>query len=270
MMPSSTLLCSRFVEQAWGTTHRLGGAVAELFFPSQCAICRESPVHEALGLCAECAESLSRECRRSSCPTCAADVSPHEVKLDRCSHCRGRSLKVAGTVRVGGYRSVLGGMLRAYKYHGREELGPLLGNRLTEVVNAAPWRDRIEAVVAVPTHWRRRLHRPFHAADALAAFVARKTDLPRVPLLRRVRAGPHQIGLSTLQRAANVRGAFALENGAALRDARLLLVDDVRTTGATLEECAKVLRRGGAAEVYAAVVLCVTHVSPDARLLSAV
>jgi predicted amidophosphoribosyltransferase len=76
-------------------------------------------------------------------------------------------------------------------------------------------------------------------------------------VLRRVRGGPHQIGLSHSQRVENVRGAFAMARGVTLRGARLLLVDDVMTTGATLNECAKVLRRGGAAEVYAAVVLTV-------------
>lgn len=85
-------------------------------------------------------------------------------------------------------------------------------------------------------------------------MIAKERDLPYVSLLRRVRAGPHQVGLSYEKRIANVQGAFALRRGCELRDARLLLVDDVTTTGATIKECAKVLRRGGAKEVYAAVV----------------
>jgi len=149
----------------------------------------------------------------------------------------------------------MGELLRGYKYQGREQLGPMLGRMLAEVVSTAPWRARVEAVVAVPTHWRHRLNRQLHAAEVLAAHVAQATELPYLPLLRRVRAGPHQVGLAATRRYENVRGAFALRRGAALRAARILVVDDVRTTGATLEECAKVLRRGGAAEVYGAVVL---------------
>lgn len=87
--------------------------------------------------------------------------------------------------------------------------------------------------------------------------MARRLNLPLVRVLRRTRAGPHQIGLSYTARAANVRGAFAMRPGVELRDARLLLIDDVRTTGATINECAKVLQASGAAEVYAAVVVAV-------------
>jgi len=169
---------------------------------------------------------------------------------------------------VGIYRDLLGQLLRAYKYHGREELALLLGGWLTEAIETAPWRDRIEAVVSVPTHWKRRFNRPFHAADALAASVARKASLPHVSILRRVRAGPRQIGLSETERAANVRGAFAIRKGVVLRDARVLLIDDVRTTGATLEECAKILHRAGATEVYAAVVLRVGSTHSKSNVLS--
>jgi ComF family protein len=151
--------------------------------------------------------------------------------------------------------SRIGQLLRTYKFHAREELGPLLGSWLANVIAGAPWRDRVEGIVAVPTHWRRRIQRPFHAADDLAAIVAEHTALPRLPILKRTRAGPHQIGLNYEERVRNVRGAFALRRGVKLRDTRLLLIDDVKTTGATINECARVLREDGAAEVYAAVVV---------------
>ncbi len=179
-------------------------------------------------------------------------------------------MKIEATVRVGVYRELLAQMLRTYKFHGREELALLLGGWLAESIEGAPWRDRIEAVVSVPTHWSRRVSRPFHAADALASSVARRVNLPHVPILRRVRAGPRQIGLSHTDRVVNVRGAFVIRKGVTLRDARVLLVDDVRTTGATIEECAKVLRRGGAAEVYAAVVLRVGSTYSKSGILSAI
>jgi len=93
--------------------------------------------------------------------------------------------------------------------------------------------------------------RPMHAAEALAETVGRQTGLPCISLLRRVKAGRHQIGLSYLERKQNVQGAFAIRRGVRLHAARLLLIDDVKTTGATLNECAKVLRQAGAAEIYA-------------------
>jgi len=179
-------------------------------------------------------------------------------------------MKIAASARVGPYRQALGHLFRAYKFHDRDELHPLLADWLVEAVRAAPWLDRVEAVTCVPTHWLRRLDRKFHAAEVLAAHVARRLEKPYVSILRRVRAGRHQLGLSYAQRAANVRGAFALVDGVKLHKARVLLVDDVRTTGATIEECAKVLRRGGAADVYAAVVLSASHTSAGNRVLGSI
>jgi len=248
----------------------LSGSLAALVFPSRCIACGTWRHDGAGPLCRECREAINRECAVPTCPTCAAPVSPYGVSLGRCGQCRGRSLRIAGTVRVGIYRDLLGQLLRDYKYQGREELALLLGGWLAEAVETAPWRDRIEAIFSVPTHWRRRFNRPFHAADALASYVAKKVSLPHVSVLRRVRAGPHQIGLSDTERAANVRGAFAIRKGVVLRNARVLLIDDVRTTGATIEECAKVLRRGGAAEIYAAVVLRVGWTHSNSKILSSI
>jgi ComF family protein len=166
---------------------------------------------------------------------------------------------------VGLYGPALGALFRAYKYHGREELEPVLAGWLADVVTAASWLKRVQAVVSVPTHWKHRLGRPLYAADMLAALVARQIHLPHLPILRRVRGGPHQIGLSYTARALNVRGVFVMRKGVTLRNARLLLIDDVKTTGATLEECTKVLRRGGAAEVYGAVVVKAGGVQPGSQ-----
>jgi len=270
----------------------LSRSVIDLVYPARCLACGTwrdlEPIPPRLGgmakhsaavphgdtpvasgpLCGECAKAIERIREEPTCPTCAASVAPYEVSLRRCGQCRGRSLRIAGTVRVGIYRTLLGQLLRAYKYEGREELQTLLGGWLAEAIHNAAWRDRIEAVVSVPTHWKRRFNRPFHAADALASHVAGRIGRPNVSVLCRIRAGPHQIGLSPTERTANVRGAFALRKGVTLRDARVLLVDDVKTTGATLEECAKVLRRGGAAEVYAAVVLRVGWTHSKSKVLS--
>jgi ComF family protein len=156
---------------------------------------------------------------------------------------------------VGEYGGFLGHLIRAYKFARREELEPVLGEWLVEAIKTAPWHRRVEAVVPVPTHWRRRMTRTMYPAERLASFVARRLHLPYLAILRRVRHGPHQIGLSYTARVENVRGAFAVRNEVALDNARLLIVDDVKTTGATMNECAKVLRRAGAGEVYSATIV---------------
>ena len=236
---------------------RIGSAVVDLIFPAGCALCRESLEGWGRTLCSACQAVLRAEMAKAACPLCASSVAQYEVRDGRCGKCRNRRPSIGGTVRVGPYADELGRLIRDYKYAGRDQVGGLLCGWLASSVAGAPWLDRVEAIVSVPTHWRHRLRRPLHAADVLASAVGRKQHLPHVPILRRVRAGPHQVGLSHEQRAHNVRGAFALRRGVTLRGARLLLIDDVKTTGATLGECAKILRRAGASEIYAGVVVAV-------------
>jgi ComF family protein len=105
-----------------------------------------------------------------------------------------------------------------------------------------------DCIVPVPLHPWRRLRRGFNQARDLAE----RLDRPVVDALWRVRATPSQMSLGAAARHTNVRGAFAMKiRAAALDDRIVVLVDDVRTTGATLDECAKVLRRAGAREVRA-------------------
>lgn len=246
----------------------LVGAAVDLLFPPRC-ICCGMCVYAA-ELCDRCAASIGQERRVPACPRCAASVAPYEVSDGRCGKCRNRRPNIASTVRVGPYHvlagnrengvsgvSTLGRLVRAYKYRGREEIEPLLGGMLADTVADAPWLDRVEALVAVPTHWRHRIGRPLYAAETLASVVARRSGIPKLPILKRIRGGPHQIGLSLRMRTDNVLGAFAIRRGVTLDNARILLIDDVMTSGATLNECAKVLRRGGARELYGAVVVTV-------------
>jgi len=241
-------------------------AAVDLLYPPQCLLCSAIVEDSRRRFCTACAARLAAERAEEACPSCAAQVSPFEVQQNRCRRCREVSSHVLRTARGGPYGPAHGQLLRAYKFHRREELEPVLGGWLVEAAAECPWIDRVEALVSVPTHWRRRLTRPLHAADRIAALAARRLDKPYLPVLRRTRGGPHQLGLSYTERADNVRGAFAVREGVRIHQARVLLIDDVRTTGATIEECAKVLLRAGAAEVYAAVVVSVGWARPGVQL----
>jgi len=226
----------------------------DVLFPPRCRCCGRGEGVGADDLCGGCHGALMDQVSQACCPRCGAEVATFELDAGRCHECRERSLRIAGTARVGPYAGALRELLVAYKFRGREHLEPLLVRWLAAAIRAHGWLDRVEAVTYVPTHWRRRLARNLHPARMLAGGVARSLGLPLVETLRRCRAGSHQIGLSYSARQANVRGAFAMQTRVRLKDAQLLLVDDVRTTGATLEECARVLRSNGAARVYAACV----------------
>ncbi|MBI1825559.1 MAG: ComF family protein [Planctomycetes bacterium] len=250
--------------------HRIINGGVNLLFPPRCLACGAHAGLLSDSMCADCASSIEISRSEKACPTCAATVALYEVAKNRCSECRTSKPKIRGMVRVAAYRSTIGGLVRAYKYHARDDLEPFLANWLADALAAALWIDRVEAVVSVPTHWKRRIARPFHAADAIAAHVAKKLGLPHVPLLRRVKAGPHQVGLSFAARIENVRGAFALRRGVTLNKPRLLLIDDVRTSGATLNECAKVLHRAGAGEIYAAIVVHAGFVHQGSKTLEVI
>jgi ComF family protein len=101
----------------------------------------------------------------------------------------------------------------------------------------------------MPLHWRRRWQRGFNQSELLAREIARRWNVPLCRLVRRQRATSPQAGLTSAERRKNVLGAFAVKNTARLNGMRLLLVDDVLTTGATASACARALKRAGAAHV---------------------
>jgi ComF family protein len=194
--------------------------------------------------CASCADAISIDSVR--CGSCGEPVPSSECR------CRGRCSDWDGIAVLASYGDgVRGQVLRAKRPAGESVAAALAGllvakHRETFTV----WR--IDAVVPVPMHWRRRLARGTSAADLLAAGIARRLGLPHRHLLRRRRATPMQNELPFDDRRGNVRGAFVASRRAAGR--RVLLVDDVTTTGATLAECRRALVEAGASAVYAAVV----------------
>ena len=146
----------------------------------------------------------------------------------------------------GHYEGALRDIIHAYKYDGRRSLAPPLG-RLMREAGAALLEDA-DCVVPVPLHPWRRLRRGFNQA----ADLARALDRPIVHALWRVHSTPPQMGLPARERRTNVRDAFVLSPfGPPLRDRIVILVDDVRTTGATLNACATVLKGDGVREVRA-------------------
>jgi len=173
----------------------------------------------------------------------------------RCIRCgRGRGA-IARARAVGPYDGALRAVVHAFKYDGRRSLaaplGRLMAARGADVIAGA------DVVVPVPLHPRRRRARGYNQAADLAA----RLPLPLVEALRRTRHTPSQTGLPAGRRHRNVRGAFAparrrpfFNPAARVRGRAVLLVDDVATTGATLDACARVLAAMGAREVRAVTV----------------
>lgn len=183
------------------------------------------------------------------CPACGVRPAGAE---GCCPVCRATALR-PGRERqalwLGPYAGALGRTVRALKYRGALRPLPWLAAALAAEVRRAGWRP--DVVCAVPLHPRRRRERGFDQAALLAGALADALRLPYRPLLRRVRPTPPQARLGRSARAANVAGAFTARPAAGKA---VLLVDDVLTTGATVEACAAALKARGAVSVCVAVV----------------
>lgn len=220
----------------------LGQLLADLLFPPRCAGCRQ-PGHL---LCSTCEAAIARF-PPPCCPRC--DL-PLAAPAPRCAPChRGQLADLDGMRVLGPHVAPLREAVHALKYGGRRALGEVLGNRL-----AAHWQARpggpLDGLIPVPLHAERQRDRGYNQAEVLAEGMAPRLRLPvRAALLCRRRATPQQVGLDRQARLQNVAGAFVATPGVA--GGRWLLVDDVCTTGATLDACAAALRAAGAESVWA-------------------
>jgi ComF family protein len=233
----------------WGAG--IGSAVRrilDLGLPPLCPTCRE-PVADPGAVCSQCWSKLtfiSRPyCERLGIPF-AYDPGPGVLSMeaiaDPPSYNRARAaVRYDETART---------LVQAFKYGDRLDLAPAMGRWM-----ATAGRELLgdaNALVPVPLHWRRLWSRRFNQAATLAQTVSRISGVPVAhDLLKRMRATRQQVGLTQAERARNVQGAFRVPREARpqVRGKRLLLVDDVLTSGATLDTCARILLRAGAANV---------------------
>jgi ComF family protein len=213
--------------------------------------------------CAACEQPLDEPTRGPVCSRCWAAIVPItppvcqacgdplpswrtiSVECCRCPRCRRHDLHITQGRAIGAYEGSLRAIVHALKYDGRRSLAKPLASLLAR--HGADVLKDADVVVPVPLHRSRKRARGFNQA----AEIARHLPVPIAHVLRRVRATPSQTDLPAARRHANVRNAFALRRRAHIRDRVVVLVDDVSTTGATLDSSAQVLLAAGAREVRA-------------------
>ncbi len=241
--------------------------LGDLLFPPACGLCGSARVGPDGDLCRECGLVIARAGEQPYCRRCGASVGPSGGTADGCPSCRSRRVPSAGFARLGEFTGPLADLVRRFKFQGAAHLDRCCGRLLAGVIRRASWFDRIDVLAAVPTCWqhRLRLDQRFHAATAIAPHVARETGVPGMPLLRRVKGGPHQVGLPRVARIENVKGKFAAVRGLDLGGGTVCLIDDVATTGATVFECGRALKRAGASHVYIAVIAYAGGLNEPAR-----
>jgi predicted amidophosphoribosyltransferase len=189
-------------------------------------------------VCEPCLAGL----RRLSGPRCARCRTPTAWPVARCRECQGRRLAFASARSAVAYDAAAKALVSAWKERGLRGLAEDAGVLVAEVVP----RPRAYTITYVPPDADRALERGHHPAERLAQALEPRWQLPVVPLLERTRPARPQRGLGLAERRANVRGGFRAVGGA---PTRVVLVDDVYTSGATVAAAASALRTGGARQV---------------------
>lgn len=220
----------------------------DLALPPLCPSCRE-PLGDGIGLCASCWSKLSfiepPYCARLGIPF-LYDAGPGLLSMEAIADPPAYN-RARAAVR---YDDVARALVHLFKYGDRLDLAPLMGRWMARA--GRELLPEADALIPVPLHWRRLWTRRFNQSAALAGAISKAAGVPVLhSVLKRVRATAQQVGLSRDERATNVQGAFRVpaEEKAQVASRRIIVVDDVLTSGATVDTCARALLRAGAAQV---------------------
>ena len=243
----ATELPPRRLARLAGALRSALGLAVDVALPQLCAACREPVGGE--GLCAPCWSKLAfiapPYCERLGIPfpfDPGPGVLSMEAIADPPAYRRARA-----AVR---YDDIARKLVHAFKYGDRLDLAPTMGRWMTNA--GRELLAEADAIVPVPLHWRRQWARRFNQSALLGEVIGKASGVGVAhAVLKRIKATPQQVGLSQAERAQNVQGAFRVPPAAKAEVAgrRLLLVDDVLTSGATVDACSRALLRAGAAQV---------------------
>ncbi len=228
-------------------------AVVSVFFPAGCRICEKLLTRASrVPICDECLASFDpmpeRACAICGRPLAGFPGQPEERLV--CALCHEKTYAFERARSYAVYDGALVHAILLLKFERMEPLGEWFAGRLAEVVKREGEALAADMVVPVPLHRDRERERGYNQADLIARPLAKRLKLPhKAVLLVRTRPRPDKQVLSMEERWESVRGAFATRPGSQVDKQRVLLVDDVLTTGATLDACARALREAGAKSV---------------------
>jgi competence protein ComFC len=226
-------------------------AIISLLYPSVCAGCGRD-IDPPEQICRDCDSKLARIvppfCAKCSEPFPGAITSSFD-----CANCAHQDLYFDAAVSAFRSRGIIRHIILDFKYGHETHLRHLVGSWLFAAMNDNRIRNRqFDLIIPVPLHPARKRERGFNQAALLAELLSQKVSIEARPVLERIRYTTTQTAFDRAERMENLRGAFRLRKNTDVRELHVLLVDDILTTGSTLSECARVLKKAGAASVYAA------------------
>jgi len=226
-------------------------AAVSLLYPATCAMCREQ-VRAGQYLCDGCEGKIVRIVR-PFCETCSEPFEGSIKTAFSCANCAHRTIHFDAAVAAYRGRGIVRDVIHEFKYNRQIHLRHLVARWLRAALDDERLRGRqFDVIVPVPLHPARQRERGFNQATLLAELLSAHASIPCRPLLKRIRYTTTQTALDRSERTENLHNAFRLRKNADVRGLRMLLIDDVLTTGSTLSECARVLKRAGAKSVHAA------------------
>lgn len=236
-----------------GWLAEISDALASVVFPSGCRICdRLLTTASRVPICQECLSSFERV-PSVICEVCGGPLpglAREEEEPLLCPLCQEKTYAFDRARSFALYKDVVVRAILLLKFEQIEPLGEWFSEQLADMVNAGGEWLSADVVVPVPLHREREKDRGYNQAALLSRPLAKRLRLPhKTVLLMRTRARPEKQILSLEERWESVRGAFATRPGSQVDNLRVLLVDDVLTTGATLDACARALRKAGAKSV---------------------
>jgi ComF family protein len=234
----------------------VSSSLFSILFPSDCRICNAPLTNIArLPVCDPCLAKIV-PLDGPLCQICGEKLFHPNAETEEtplCPICRRVGAHFRRAAAYGAYEGALRDLIHLFKYNGIRPAGKILGGLLNQTVAAMPLPDSV-IVIPVPLWSGKRSARGFNQAEAIARTFIHFQSFSSIQLdtsiLIRTRETASQTGLTRHQRRTNVRGAFAVVKPAKIKGQSILIVDDVMTTGTTAGECARVLRRAGAKEVF--------------------
>jgi ComF family protein len=262
-----TLKRKRRTLRAAAAPRALLRSIFAIIFPSDCKLCR-TPLDNisTIPVCDECLAEIEPTIA-PQCVLCGDRLMSAQLLIGDglCINCREHRPEFERAVSFGEYRDGLRGLIRLLKYEKvtpvERPLGRMLAHAVSELLPGSSIDDKL-LLIPVPLHKNRRRERGFNQAEliARAAIKAISRELEFAPeLMIRQRETVSQVGLSREERIENVRDAFCVSNPGRITGRKVIVVDDVMTTGTTLSECARVLKQAGAERVWAATVARAFH-----------
>ena len=223
-----------------------------LLWPAVCINCRASIGETDNNLCRQCWDRLLECTGGDYCRRCGRDAGGFASLKGTCPDCQGREVWFDSIARCGLYAKSLRAMILGFK-NGKTELDSVLALLANAALEGSGFSSEIELFVPVPLHWSRRLARGYNQSRVLAARLRHPTARIGTKLVRIRRTRLQPAAASAAARARNVAGAFAVRRGHDFAGRTICLVDDIKTSGSTLNECARVLKQAGASRVFALV-----------------